>query len=281
MSQVQNDVRHLLEHIQKLPTLPSLVVEILRSFDDENIDVSTLAHKIACDQAIAARVLRVANSPFFGLSGQIGSIPEAVAVLGINNLRGLVTGAALINAFPQAEGMFDWKRFWLHSIDTAACAKVLARYLCSNTETAFTAGLLHDIGKLVMGAFFPEAFIKVMGYEEECTPERLAAEREALGFDHAALGAEVAARWRFPVEIQQAIAGHHTVQERGAKASLVDIVYVANLMTHARIEDRIREDKTAILAELLSARLGLQRGVLDSLAQETHQLYTSAVTLIG
>lgn len=151
------DAGKVLERIQKLPSLPSLVIEILASLNDEHVDVATLANKIARDQAIVARVLRVANSPFFGLSGQTGSIFEAVAVLvycftlGGKNLRGLVTAAAIINALPRTEKGFDWRAFWHHGIVTAVCAKVLARRAGLNPETAFTAGLLHDIGKLMMG----------------------------------------------------------------------------------------------------------------------------------
>ena len=273
------DVYQVLERIQKLPSLPSLVVEMLESFDNENVDIATLANKIACDQAIAARVLRVANSPFFGLSGQIGSISEAVTVLGFSNLRGLVTGAVIIDVFPRSGNVFDWKKFWRHSIAVAVCAKVLAKHMKTNAETAFTAGLLHDIGKLVMGVHFPEVFPESLQFDDDCAMETLQAERAIMGLDHAALGGEIALRWRFPPDVQQAIAQHHVAQ--AAERSLTDIVYVANLFAHALEADSIRQNKMPALARVFSARLGLEPGAIEPLAQEAHQLYTGAISLIG
>lgn len=275
------DVYRILERIQKLPSLPNLVVEILESFDNENVDIATLANKIACDQAIAARVLRVANSPFFGLSGQIGSISEAVTVLGFNNLRGLVAGAVIIDLFPRSGNVFDWKKFWRHSIAVAVCAKVLGKHMKADAETAFTAGLLHDIGKLVMGVHFPEVFPESLQFDDDCSLETLHAEQAILGLDHAALGGEIALRWRFPPHVQQAIAQHHMAAEQTTENSLIDIIYVANLFAHALEADSIREDKMLPLARAFSTRLGLERGVIAPLAKEAHQFYTGAISLIG
>ncbi len=275
-----DNISQILDHIQKLPSLPSLVIEILENFDNEKLDVATLAHKIACDQAIVARVMRVANSPFFGLSGQIGSIPEAISVLGFNNLRGLVMAASIINAFPQSGKDFDWTTFWQHSIAAAACGKVLARHIGLNPETAFTAGLLHDIGKLVMGVYFPQAFIQVNEYNDCSTYEALRAEQAAVGMDHAELGGEIAKRWCFPTEIREAIELHH-VSDLQQGETLADVVYIANLFSHALDDGHIREEKAALLASETWARLGLEADKLDALAAEAQCLYEGAVTLVG
>ncbi len=275
------DVNELLQHVQKLPSLPSLVADILESFEREEMDVKTLASKIARDQAIVARVLRVANSPFFGLSGKIGSISEAIAVLGFNNLRGLVTGAAIINAFPRGdENLFDWRQFWCHSINAAVTAKVLAKRLGINAETAFTAGLLHDIGKLVIGVYFPKMFAGSLHFAESSDENSLQAERQLLGMDHARLGGEIAQRWRFPPPIQQALALHHDAQ-RLPERGLTDVIYAANLLAHARDGEHIHTGQTAAMTQVLVSRLGLNEGALDEVAQEAQQLYAGAVTLIG
>jgi putative nucleotidyltransferase with HDIG domain len=275
------DVGKVLDRIQKLPSPPTLVMEILENFDNENVDITTLVNKIARDQAIVARVMRVANSPFFGLSGQIGSISEAISVLGINNLRGLVMTAGIINAFPRLETGFDWMAFWRHSIATAVCAKVLARHVGMNPETAFTAGLLHDIGKLVMGVYFPQAFIQLHEVNDGDSMESLQAERAALGFDHAALGGEVAKRWHFPLAIRQAVELHHTTIKVGEEKTLTDVIYMANLFSHALGDGRIREDRAAHLAAQAWARLGLDSDKLEALAGEAQRLYDGAVMLLG
>jgi putative nucleotidyltransferase with HDIG domain len=275
------NVSNVLDHIQKLPSLPSVVIEILQNFDNERVDVTTLAKKIACDQAIVARVLRVANSPFFGLSGQVGSIFEAVSILGFNNLRGLVTAAAIINAFPNSEKGFDWSEFWCHGISTAVSAKVLAKRVGLNPETAFTAGLLHDIGKLVMGVYFPQVFMQVHEFEDGGSIEALQAERALLGMDHAVLGGEVAKRWNFPPGIQVAVELHHTEARVGAEMTLADVVYIANLFAHALENGHIRESRAVHLALQARARLGIEADKMDALAEEVQSMYDGAVKLMG
>lgn len=274
-------VGNVLDHIQKLPSLPSVVIEILENFGNERMDVPTLANKIARDQAIVARVLRVANSPFFGLSGQIGSISEAVSVLGFNNLRGLVMAAFIINAFPRMEKSFDWEAFWHHNIVTAVCAKALAMRVGLNPETAFTAGLLHDIGKLVMGVYFPQEFGQAHESDGRSTIETLQAERAALGMDHAALGGEVAKRWHFPQAIREAVELHHAQAMADAEKTLTDVTYIANLFAHALDDGHIREANAAHLATEARLRLGLEGTMLEALAEDVQRLYDGAVMLIG
>lgn len=276
-----DSVSNVLDHIQKLPSMPSIVLELLESFNNENVDIATLANKIAHDQAIVARVLRVANSSFFGLSGQVSSISEAISVLGFNNLHGLVTAAAIINAFPRTEKDFNWTAFWRHSISTAVCAKVLAKHAGLNSESAFTAGLLHDIGKLVMAVYFPQAFIQAHESDEASTIDSLQAERAALGVDHAALGGEVAKRWHFPPEIREAVELHHTEAKAGIKKTLADVTFIANLFAHVLDNDHLREEQAAYLANMAHLRLGLDSDKLEVLAEEAQLLYDGAVTLIG
>lgn len=267
----------VLDHIQKLPSLPSIVMEILESISNDNIDITWLSMKIANDQALAARVLRVANSPFYGLSGQIDSISRAISVLGFNSLRGLVMAASIIDEFPHMEKKLDWMTFWQHSIATAVCAKVLAKQAGLNPETAFTAGLLHDIGKLVIGVYFPRFF----QIDDTGTIESLLREREALGFDHAALGREVATRWRFPPAIQQAIGLHHTHAGISKERTLTDVVYIANLFAHALDAGHIRDDRAEKLARETWTRLEFKSEMLEHMAREAQQQYDGIIQLVA
>lgn len=275
-------VTGILDKIQKLPSMPSLVLEILESFDDERMDVSTLARKIANDQVLVARVMRVANSAFFGLSGQIGTIPEAISVLGFNNLRGLVTAAAIINSAPKDLGEFDRVMFWRHGIATASCAKVLARRVGLNPEIAFTAGVLHDIGKLIIAMQFPQVVVALPQMKDQASDEAsIAIEHEMLGCDHAALGGELAKRWNFPLAIRESIVLHHTPLGSGDRGGLTDVVYVANLFAHALENGRIRENKFMGLASEANVRLLMDEAILPVLAEEAQRLYSSSVSLVG
>lgn len=281
MSQNQSlTAAKVLDRMHKLPSRPSLVLELLESFEDERMDVATLARKISNDQALVARVMRVANSAFFGLSGQISTMSEAISILGFNNLRGLVTAAAIINAAPKNLGRFDQHAFWRHGICAAACAKVLAKRVGVNPEIAFTAGILHDIGKLIIAMEFPDTptlQATVDGSDEES----LATERTLLGFDHAILGGELAARWNFPVSMREAIGLHHSGQEESGRGGLTDVIYIANVFAHALEDGHIRESKLTHLGTEASARLMLGHADLLALAEEAQQLYAGSVLLVG
>lgn len=274
------DVNALLDQIQKLPSMPTLVLEILESINDENINTATLTKKISHDQAIVARILRVANSPFFGLSGKISSISTAITMLGLNNLRGLVMAAGIIGAFKGIEKKFDWRAFWQHNIATAVCAKVLARQVGLNPETAFTAGLLHDIGKLVIGFYYPQVFSQLPSIDSASSQESLQIEQNGLGLDHAALGAEIAMRWYFPLEIQQAIARHHQDSLSDHQNSISGLIFIANFFAHALDHGRIHEDKEKHLVKMAWSYFRLDASRVEALAAEAQQLYDGTIFLM-
>ena len=275
----QEKLDTLIRHIHTLPSLPRVIVEIMQSFNNDNIDTSTLARQIESDLGIVAKVLRVANSPFFGLSGQIGSIFEAIVVVGFNNLRGLVTSAAIINILPKQLKTFDLQAFWQHSIRTAVCARLLAKPVGIDQEAAFTAGLLHDIGILVIGMHFSEAMEKNGMQFDTGTPESLQIEHDVIGMEHATLGGEVAKHWHFPEPIQQAISQHHVSMPAGHKNILVDVLYVANLFSHSLSHGKADSDTELQL--YAKERLGIDADTLESLAKEADQLYSGALMLIG
>ncbi len=268
----------LIGHIHTLPSMPKVIIDIMQSFDNDKIDTSTLAKQIESDMGIVAKVLRVANSPFFGLSGQISSIFEAIVVVGFNNLRGLVTSAAIINALPKQLNTLDLQLFWQHSIRTAVCARMLAKTVGIDQEAAFTAGLLHDVGLLVIGMHFTETMEENNLPFDAGTPESLQFEREWVGMDHATLGGEVAKYWHFPDTMSQAIAQHHAPQETGHPKALIDVLYVANLFSHNLNQSLVDDAQLQVSAQ---ERLGINKSTLASLATEANQLYTGARMLIG
>lgn len=271
-------IENILGKIQQLPSPPTLVMDIMDSVNNDQVDVDTLVGKISQDPALAMKVIRVANSSFFGLSRQIGSLKEAVMVIGFSSLRGLVTSAALANSFPSGVGnAFDGRHFWLHSIETANCAKVLAKRLSVDPEIAFTAGLLQDIGRLVLGVYFYDAFLQVLDYRKNNGVGMIASELAVLGLDHAALGAEVAERWHLPQDIQLAIRDHHL--DEGRQTTLAEIVYIADRLYRPQAAGGAPVGKSTCFAETLS-RLGLDETVLDSVAEEMERLNAGARLLL-
>ena len=223
----------LAEGLEDLPSLPAVVMELLSSMEQDDVDVSVLARKVAHDQALTAKTLRLANSSAFGLQVKVTTIQQAMTFLGFQTTRNLITAAALTGCFPR--GLcpgFNDKAFWRHSIATAACARVLARRVRFNQDYAFTAGLLHDIGRLVLVTRFPEHYQAVLAEQRRLDLELLAAERAVMGLDHVVAGVALAEHWNFSDTMRHAIEWHHAPETPGA-GFLAAIVHVANAVVHA------------------------------------------------
>jgi putative nucleotidyltransferase with HDIG domain len=239
-------IDEVIKRIHDLPSLPAVVIELLSSMEQDDIDTHALAGKIALDQALSAKTLRLANSPFYGMPSQVNTIQQAISVLGFHSIRTLVTACAVTGGFAQAPGTdFDFGAFWRHAIGTAACARVLARHLRVNAEAAFTAGLLHDLGTMVLVTRFPAEYRAVEDYRKQHDCATSAAQQAVFGLDHAMIGSALAAYWKFPQTIQQAVAQHHQAPPGGAP-TLARAVYLGNVLAHAldlsgREDDQVPE----------------------------------------
>ena len=200
------DKNTILDKLHQLPAMPKVVQEVMASFRNDNVGSAALAHKIALDQGLSARVLRVANSSFYGLEREVESIQEAVTVLGFDTVRSLVVSAGFTRAFPvSADNLFDRHEYWLHSFRVATYTETLARCLNGSNQLAFTCGMFHEVGQLVFSICIPEKFSEILALQKNSGSSLVEIERELLGFDHAEIGAEMARRWNFPPGIEHAI----------------------------------------------------------------------------
>ncbi len=259
--------------LDDLPSLPAVVMELLNSIDQDDIDISVLAKKVSHDQALTAKTLRLANSSLYGLQVKVTTIQQAITFLGFQTTRNLITAAAVTGCF--AEGHcpgFDHKAFWRHSIATAACAKVLARQMRFNQDYAFTAGLLHDIGRLVLVSCFPEQYAHTIAFRAERDCYLLEAERAVLGVDHVEAGLALAEHWNFSDTMRLAIGGHHDPEAPGA-GFLAAIIHVADAIVHALDLAQVKDDLVPPVSTVAWTALGLDEQVYLQLFRETELQY--------
>lgn len=215
--------------IDRVRALPASVIEVLRCLD-ANVPNHELSAALALDQALVARLLRIVNSPFYGLSRRIASISEAIIVLGYGGVRMLATAAALASRFASGSmGGIDLPAFWRHSVAVALISRELAKRAKVNPETAFAVGLLHDIGRLVLANAFPVHMRAVVAYRQEIDCSMIDAEQSLLGIDHAQVGGLLAQHWFFPQAMCDAIALHHAPP---VAAPLDCIAHVADAIAH-------------------------------------------------
>jgi putative nucleotidyltransferase with HDIG domain len=263
----------VVRNLDDLPSLPAVVMELLNSIDQDDIDISVLAKKVSYDQALTAKTLRLANSSLYGLQVKVTTIQQAITYLGFQTTRNLITAAAVTGCF--AEGHcpgFDHKAFWRHSIATAACAKVLARQMRFNQDYAFTAGLLHDIGRLVLVSCFPNQYSETIAYRDQHDCYLLEAERTVLGVDHVDAGLALAEHWNFSDTMRLAIGGHHDPEAPGA-GFLAAIIHVADAIVHALDLAQVQDDLVPPVSTVAWTALGLDEEIYLQLFRETELQY--------
>jgi putative nucleotidyltransferase with HDIG domain len=271
----------VLSAFSRLPTMPDVVVDLMSSFADDEIDSEVLAQKLSRDQALVARVLRVANSPFYGLPRQVSTVQEAIMVLGLANVRTLVTAAAVIAQFSHhSNADFDLPAFWRHSISAACCARVLSVRAGENPNTAFICGLLHDIGRVLLAVSFPEHHVRIAEYRARADCSWSEAERAVIGLDHAAIGEALAARWNFPESLQQAVAAHHR-PDAFADCPLAAINHVADVICYALDMGHDPSVFVPALSAHAWATMRLEWGELPALFAEIERMIEGASVLVG
>ena len=265
--------------LSDLPSLPAVVMELLTSIDQEDVDISVLARKVSHDQSLTAKTLRLANSSLYGLQVKVTTIQQAITYLGFQTTRNLITAAAVTGCFAESrcEG-FDHKAFWRHSIAAAACAKVIARRMRFNQDYAFTAGLLHDIGRLVLLTAFPAAYAQVMAYRALNDCYVLEAERAVMGVDHVLAGVALAEHWHFSDTMKAAISHHHEPDAPGADL-LATIIHVANAIVHALDVAREEDDLVPAVSSAAWTALGLNEESYLHVFRET-ELQFDEITMI-
>ncbi|HEY0061452.1 MAG TPA: HDOD domain-containing protein [Telluria sp.] len=269
----------IVRNLQDLPSLPAVVMELLNAIDEEDVDVSVLAKKVSHDQALTAKTLRLANSSLYGLQVKVTTIQQAITFLGFQTTRNLITAAAVTGCFTRGQCPgFDDQAFWRHSIATAACCKVIARRVKFNQDYAFTAGLLHDIGRLVLVSAFPQQYQQVMAHLHASQGSVLEAEHAVMGVDHVAAGVALAEHWNFSDTMKAAIAFHHDPAEAGA-GILATIVHVANAIVHALDVAQDEDDLVPAVSTVAWTALGLNEEAWLHVFRET-QLQFEEITQI-
>lgn len=269
----------VIKAVRDLPSLPAVVSELLASMDQDDIDTHVLAAKITLDQALTAKTLRLANSSFYGMPSKVTSIQQAISVLGFHAIRTLVTACSVTGSFKPVPGsQFDFQAFWRHAIASAVCARVLAPHARVNPDTAFTAGLLHDLGTLVLATRFPDDYRRVNDYRREHDCPSALAQLAIFEIDHAAVGSALAAHWRFPQPIQAAVADHHCPVE--GQAMLSTVVYAANVLAHALDLSGQEDDQVPPLSLAAWESLGLSDAAWASVFAETEQLFETMCQML-
>ena len=273
----------LMQHAGALPSLPEIVQHLIRSLENEDADVDTLVFQINTDPVIVARLLGAANSSATGLSTRVESARQAFLVLGVDRVVNIILATSLLHRYDAKQGEFDARQLWKHTLAVATCARVVAEHCRIDAELAFTAGLLHDIGQLLMFAAAPQHYLHAL---ELCKTEDLTileAEQRIFDFDHAVAGSLLAQDWQLPGEIADAIAAHHDPEAHGNGngSQLGDLIHISEVLSHALDLGSRPHNRVPDISDHSQARLGLSWQQLSGRFGEIGARYDGICVALG
>ncbi len=201
--------------VTEISSLPEVTMRIVEVVEDPRSTAQDMHDIVKHDPALAAKVLKVVNSAFYGLPSQIASLDRAIVMLGLSAVKNLALAASLSRLFRPGviSDRFTARDLWAHCIAVGVCARMMAQKSFGHIEEAFVAGLVHDMGLLIEFQMFPEKLKEVAERCEAQPQDFRAVERELIGGDHQAFGAAVAAKWKFPPGLRCAISYHHNPEK--------------------------------------------------------------------
>lgn len=227
-------VQEIAGRIQSLPTLPQLAIDVATLARKDDVTVSMVAGKIDRDPAVSSKLLRIANSSYYGLPRSVKTTESAILVLGLKQLANVVLGITVVKAFPSPPGMpaFDREKFWMHSAAVGLTSRILCDHLGMPVNgEEFSAGVLHDVGKIVFDQHFHAQFVRALDLARQRGISEVDAEREIFGVTHAELGGWMLDRWKLPHALAHAAAYHHDPQSAPTDRPLVAVISLANEIT--------------------------------------------------
>lgn len=259
------ELKSLTDQPNKLPTIPKVVQQLIASFNSEDISATEIARLIAGDPALSAKLLRLANSAYFHVSRTVGTVDDALRMLGFVMVRNLVLGNGMVAAFNNTKGM-DLQQFWRYSLYTACAARWLAQQGDDNGDAAFTLGMMHGIGQLQMHAVAPEEMAKLDRQCNVLDAARADLEKETFGFHFADVSAALTSLWNFPDMLSAALKDIPAPLAPASFNKAAAWVHLGAWRARAEVLELSDDDILASYPATVARRLGVGVGWMPVLA---------------
>ncbi len=253
----KKNIFSILDNVHNLPSIPIVLTEVNRMLADSNASASDLGEIISKDQGLTTKILKIANSPLYGIPRQVSTIDFAIVILGFNHIKNIVIALSMIEAFNGIDGKcFNQKQYWQHSLLTGIISKRLADDLGYHfSGEAFTAGFLHDLGIPLIFNFFKDEYIKILDLLETSTTPVEVIEMEILGATHEDVGKYLIERWNLPTSLSAVVETHHSPMKYEEFHELAAVVHLADFML----------DKKQIGSFIWDKNFKFERKVIDTL----------------
>lgn len=272
----------LVSGVVRLVSLPEVCIRVNEMLEDPKINANDIGKVISQDTGLTARLLKIVNSAFYGFPSRVETVSRAVTVIGLRELRGLVLAASAVEAFSKIPNdVLNMVKFWRHSVYCGVVAKILAqRCNVLHSERLFVAGLLHDIGKLIISHRLPNEAREILRLQKETGLTDVEMERQVLGFDHAMVGGELLKVWQMPKTLMSAVRFHHDPQESDDALIDVSLVHIANGLTFIAEQGLDAEIGSHDIGLYAWQTTGLDQSIMDDVFKEAGDLFTEALESI-
>jgi HD-like signal output (HDOD) protein len=272
----QAAIRSTIESISSLPTLPVVIDRISRLLENPRTSAEEIGRAITVDQSLASKVLKLVNSAFYGFPGRISTITHAIVILGFSTVKNIVLTASIFDTFRKrgpAQPGFNMEEFWLHSIACGAASQSIARHVgFEEKETCFIAGLIHDIGKIILAQYLRKEFAQTVTTVREKEILFYESERELFDITHQEIGGILAERWRLPPNLRQGVLNHHAPVSGRDHYLISAIVQCADIFVRALDYGNGGDQRIPEISEKVWKDLGMDNvalpALLDSIADE-------------
>ncbi len=267
------DLKQLTGEITELPTLPQVAVTLMDLLDDPSTSANEINRVMARDPALASKILKLVNSAYYGLPNKVSSLNQAIVILGFKTVKSVALSASVMGLFkgPKESGLFDRQQFWKHSIACACVSRAAAQKQKGfDSEMAFSAGLLHDIGKQVLEHYIPSQTDKIVKTALDRKCSFIEAEGEVLETNHAEIGKWLAETWQLPRELGEALGSHHDLAGASGK-ELVAVLQFANYLAKVKGVGAPGSGETPELSKEVWDILTVDKGDLPELVAAINQ----------
>ncbi len=264
MENKRAEIRSIIKNTRSLPTLPGVIAKLASLAEDNKASVNEMARVVSSDQVLSAKVLRLVNSPFYGFSGRVSTISNALILLGVNVVKSLALSSSIFEMMEKTT-----VGLWEHSLGAGVAANIIARKLeLPDIEEISTAALLHDIGKVIIKIKLESDYDHLIALIKEKDMSMLEAEKELLDADHAEIGEWLARSWFLPEKLIEPIAFHHEVELASTQPVKTAVVHLADVMVKASGFGFSGDDYVPRIQAVAWKKLGLNEAMLEEIVRE-------------
>ena len=257
--------------ISDLPTLPTVFLNVMRLMRDPNTPMKDLANAVESDPAISMKILKLINSSFYGLARTVDSVQQAIVLLGANTLKNVVISVSIFKAMggESTNSCFNREAFWQHSIGCGLIARYLGNRIdCERDEQGFIAGVIHDIGKVVLDRYFNDELADITRLVKERNISFYSAELETIGITHAEIGEHLAENWKLPENLVAVVGQHHNFNPDSDHAMLTALIHLSDILARKYKVGSGGDNLIPEVDPLVWQTLNLEPGDLDAMDEE-------------